>query len=157
MGIETMFLVSAGLQVASGFMQYQQEKKADKANQRAYQESIKIAREQAALDKADTDRAAQEELDQAHKAEHLQKMLFLKSGVDLTGSPLLVMEETRKKGAENAKNVKDSGYGRADLMVRSAKANKPINRASFLNTALDTANSVAGGYSDYQIMKKQIS
>lgn len=157
MGLETMFAISTGLKVVGGFMQYKEQKKADKANQQAYQASIKIAQQQAALDRADADRAAQEELDQAHKAEHLQKMLYLKSGVDLNGSPLLVMEETRKKGAENAKNVKDQGYGRASLQVQSAKANKPVKRASFLNTALDTANSVAGGYSDYQLMKKQLS
>ena len=62
MGIETMFLISAGMQIASGFMQYREQKKADKASQRAYEESVRIAQEQARLDKQDAERAAQFEL-----------------------------------------------------------------------------------------------
>lgn len=156
MGIETMFLISAGLQVASGFMQYREQKKADKANQRAYQESVRIAQEQARLDKEDAERAAQAELEAADKARSKQKMLFLKSGVMLEGSPLLVMEETRQKGEENAKNVRDSAAARANLAVRSAQANAPVSRANLFGTVVDTASGVAGSYSNMQLLKKQL-
>lgn len=157
MGIETMFLVSAGLQVASGFMQYSQQKKADKAEKRAYEESLRIAREQGELDKQDAERAAREELAEADRARKLQKMAYLKSGVDLTGSPLLVMEETRSKGEENAKNIRDSQKARSNLAYQSVAANKPVSRASLVNTALDVGAGIAGGYNDYSVLKKQLA
>jgi multidrug efflux pump subunit AcrA (membrane-fusion protein) len=157
MGLETVALISAGMQVASGFMQYQQQKKADKAADRAYQESIRIAKDQARLDKEDADRAARGELEEAQKHEKLQKMLYLKSGVDISGSPLLVMEETRAKGNENAKNIRDSASSRANLAIRSAKANKPVSRASLVNTALDVGGGLASGYNDYSLLKKQLA
>lgn len=157
MGIETIALISAGMQVVSGIMQYSQQKKADKAAKNAYDESVNIAKQQAALDKADADRAAQQELTDAEKARKEQKMLYLASGVDLTGSPLLVMEETRKKGDENAKNIRDSQSARSNLYVQSAKANAPISRASLTNTALDVGTGLAKGYNDYSLLKKQLA
>lgn len=157
MGLETMFLISAGMQVASGFMQYSQQKKADKAEKRAYEESLRIANEQAALDKKDAERAAQAELEDAQKHEKLQKMLYLKSGVDLTGSPLLVMEETRNKGKENAKNIMDSQAARSNLAIQSVAANKPVKRASLVNTALDVGTGLSSSYNDYSLLKKQLA
>ena len=157
MGLETMFLISAGMQVASGFMQYSQQKKADKAQKRAYEESIRIAQEQAALDKKDAERAAQLELEESERTRKIQKMAYLKSGVDLSGSPLLVMEETREKGKENAKNVIDMQKARANLQIQAAQANKPVSRANLLNTALDVGTGIAGGYNDYSLLKKQLA
>jgi hypothetical protein len=157
MGIETAFLISAGLSVASGFMQYQQQKSADKAEKRAYEESIRIAKEQAALDKQDAERAAQSELEASDKARKQQMMMYLKSGVDLTGSPLLVMEETRNKGAENAKNVMDSQAARSNLAIQSASSNKPVARASLTSTIAQTGSSLAGSYNDYTLLKKQLA
>lgn len=152
----TMFIVSTGMQVASGFMQYSEQKKADKANQRAYEESVRIAKEQSEIDKKDAERAAQLELEEADRAKKLQKMMYLKSGVDIQGSPLLVMEETREKGKENAKNVLDSQAARSNLQVQSAMAKRPVSRASLINTALDVGQGVAGGYNDYSLLKKQL-
>lgn len=152
----TMFAISAAMQVGSGIMEYTQQRKADKAEKRAYQESVRIAREQADIDKADAERAAREELNEADRTRKLQKMMYLRSGVDLEGSPLLVMEETRDKGAENAKNVRDSQAARSNLAVRSVAANKPVARASLVNTALSVGQGVAGSYNDYSILKKQL-
>ena len=83
-------------------------------------------------------------------------MLFLKSGVMLEGSPLLVMEETRRKGEENAKNVRESGAARANLAVRSAQANAPVSRANLFGSVVDTASGVASSYSNMQLLKKQL-
>lgn len=152
-----MFLISAGMQVVSGISGYMEQKKADKAEKRAYEESLRIANEQAALDKADADRAAQEELAESDKARKMQQMLFLKSGVDLTGSPLLVMEETRAKGAENAKNIRDSQAARSNLAIQSAAANRPVSRASLTRSIAETGSNVAGSYTDYSLLKKQLA
>ncbi len=136
-----MLIVSAGMQLASGFMQYSEQKKADKAAEaRAAQE--------AALQKSDADAAALDEERQAQDAQKKQRMAYLTSGVDLTGSPLLVMEETRAKGAENAKNVRDRGYANAKLTYEAGS----VKRANLVGTVLDTAKGIAGSYSDYKTL-----
>lgn len=159
MGVDpfTMFIVSAAMQVGSGIMEYSQQRKADKAEKRAYNESLRIAREQAEIDKADAERAARAELDEADRTRKLQKMMYLRSGVDLEGSPLLTMEETRNKGQENAQNVRDSQAARSNLAIQSVAANKPVSRASLTNTALSVGQGIAGGYNDYSVLKKQLS
>lgn len=151
------FAAIAAFQVVQGFMGYQQQKSADKAQKQAYNESLRITAEQNELDRQDAERAAQAELDDAQKHEKLQKMLYLKSGVDLTGSPLLVMEETRAKGIENAKNVRESASARANLAMRSAQANKPVARASLVSSLAGTASSVSDSYTDYSLLKKQLA
>ncbi len=145
MGIETMFLISAGMQVASGLMQYSQQKKADKqAKQRANAE--------ASLMEQDAARAALEEKRDAEKMRKLQRMTYLKSGVDLEGSPLLVMEETRVKGEENAANVSSGAKARANLVRQEGS----IKRASLINTGLDVGKGLAGSYNDYSLLKSQM-
>lgn len=136
---------SMGLQALSGIMQYRQQKKADTASARA-------ANAEAAILESDARRASQEELSLAEKARKQQVMSYLKSGVDLSGSPLLVMEETRQKGIENAKNVTDSAQRRAGLIRQQGS----VKRASLVNTALDIGQGMTSTYIQSQILKKQL-
>lgn len=147
MGIDpvTMFIASTALQVGSGIMQYSQQKKADKAARQA-------AEEQARLTEQDAKRAAQEELATAEATRKAQRMAYLKSGVDLEGSPLLVMEETRAKGAENAQNVTDRAKSQADLYRKQGA----VGRASLVGTLASTGSSVASSYTNMQLLKKQL-
>lgn len=146
MGFETaLFAVSAGLQVASGFMQYSQQKKADKAAKQA-------AFAEAALMEEDAKRAALQEKIEAEKARKQQKMAYLASGVDLVGSPLLVMEETRNKGEENAKNIIDSAAARASLTRQQGS----VKRASLVGTMADTVGGLTSTYTNYKMVNKQI-
>lgn len=156
MGLEALAITSAVLSVGSGFMQYREQKKADKANQAAYAESLNIANEQAKLDREDAARAATEARLEAEQHQKKQRALFLKSGVSLEGSPLLVMEETRAKGEENAKNIVENAAARSRLNVQSVAANKPVSRASLTNTALDVGGELAGTYTNYEILKRQL-
>ncbi len=151
-----MFFLQAGTSLASSFMEYSQQKKADKAERRAYDESVDIARKQARLDRADADEAARAELEESQRHEKLQRMMYLKSGVDLSASPLLVMEETRNKGEYNAKNVRQSGYNRADLAVQSAVARKPISRASLTTSLAQAGAGAAKAFNDYSVLKKAV-
>lgn len=146
MGIETALIASAVMSGVSGIAQYSQQKKADKAAKRA-------AETQATLMEEDAKRAAQQELATAEDARKKQRMAFLKSGVDLTGSPLLVMEETRDKGLENAKNVTESAKARADLTRQQGS----VGRASLIGTVADIGSSAAGSYANYSLMKKQLA
>lgn len=147
MGIDpvTMFAVSAGLQVAQGFVQYSQQKKADKA-------AAAAAAEEARLMEEDAKRAALEEKIQAEKARKQQKMAYLASGVDLVGSPLLVMEETRNKGEENAKNIIDSAKSRASLTRQQGS----VGRASLIGSVSNTVSGLTSTYANYATVNKQI-
>jgi len=49
---------------------------------------------------------AYQEKQAAEGARRQQKLAYLKSGVSLSGSPLMVLEETRQKGLANANAVK---------------------------------------------------
>lgn len=143
MGVSTLLTVaSIGSQLAQGFSQYREEKKADQlARQRAESE--------AKLLEQDARRAAKEEREIADDTRRRQKVAFLSSGVLLEGSPLLVMEETRKKGEENARNTIRNAKSRADLVRQGA-----VSRANLFGTAASTAGNIFGSYSNYQQLKK---
>lgn len=133
------------LQIGSGIAEYGQQRAADKAARRE-------ANMQASITEADAARAAQHERQQSEHARNVQKMAFLKSGVDLSGSPLLVMEETRRKGMENAYNVTQTGKAKAALLRQQGS----VKRASLLNTGLDVAKGLTSSWIQSEQLKKQI-
>lgn len=145
MGLETMFLISAAMQTIGGIAGYMEQRKGEK-------EAVRIAQQQAAIDKADAERAATQERIDAEKFRARQKMMFLKSGVDLSGSPLLLMEETRRKGEENARNIMESQAARSKLEIQQAK----IKRSSLLKTTTDIGTGVMDSYGQFQ-QRKQLS
>jgi hypothetical protein len=145
MGIETMFIISAGLQVASGIMGYTQQKKADKAAKNA-------AYAEAAMMEEDAKRAALQERMESDRVRKMQKVAYLTSGVDLEGSPLLVMEETRNKGEENAKNVTESAAARASLTRQQGS----VGRASLVGSLANTASGLTSTYTNYATINKQV-
>lgn len=136
----------AGIQVVSGFSQYSEQKKADRAARDA-------ANQQAQLTEADAAVAADKELMAAESARKSQLMAYLSSGVTLAGSPLLVMEDTRAKGKENAKNINDSAKAKADLLRQQGS----VGRASLLGTVADTGANLMGTYSSYSAINKNTS
>lgn len=80
---------------------------------------------------------AQVEKQNAEDAERRQKLAYLASGVTLEGSPLLVMEETRRKGSENVDEILRSGAAGASaerLEGRiQAEQYKSSGRQSFIS------------------------
>ena len=136
-------LISGGVQAASSFMAYKQQKDADSTAKA--QATIEARRT-----RSDAERAALEEERTADKHRKFQKMAYLKSGVLLEGSPLLVMEETRQKGIENAANVRRTGGISAQSIMKAGS----IKKASLLNTGQDAAASIANAFTTFQQLKK---
>lgn len=105
----TLSALSTGLSIFSGLSSilgggaaqqesgYQAELAAQQAESRAIEQERVSARE------------ARLEQENAEDFRKRQKVAYLASGVDLSGSPLLVMEETRRKGAENVNEILKSG------------------------------------------------
>lgn len=147
MGVElatlgTVFsIVSGGLSVYQGLQQQQEgnaqaEILAQQAEARAIEEE-RIAYRQA--------RAEQEQTDLLAKR---QKVAFLSSGVDLAGSPLLVMEETRRIGRENVQEILAGGSSAADALRAegrlAAQRSRDTGRQAFFSGLTQGASTIGG-------------
>jgi len=107
MGLETAVIlkgISTAASIVSGIQQFSQ---ANKQSKRAQEEAEARAREEARAN---------------IEFEGRQKLAFLKSGVSLEGSPLLVLADTRERGQQNIQNIIDSGEARASA-IRGAGRN----------------------------------
>lgn len=73
------------------------------------------------IDKETRDAAEQRQYEVDRFAEEQQKA-YIDSGVLLKGSPLLVLKETRSRGALDIQNMRDSGRSRADAVARQGRS-----------------------------------
>lgn len=94
--------IAATAAVAGGIQQYQ-----------AGQTQAKNAKTMALFQAQESERVAVREAqlasEEADATSRKQKLAYLASGVSLEGSPLLVMEETRRKGQENVDEILAGG------------------------------------------------
>jgi hypothetical protein len=140
MGIDPVSLavisaVATGASAVSGFVSQQQaakqQKKANAAGMAAAEQEAKLTRADAA------ERARAEQLD-ARRVRSQQLSLYLKSGVTLDGSPMLVGKETIDRGAQNAKNIMtNADYQANSILLRGKASQQPIKKADFFGTAAD--------------------
>ncbi len=114
----------------------QAEYAAQAAESRAVEQERQAAREA---------RLTQEDAEDFRKR---QKVSFLASGVTLEGSPLLIMEETRTRGAENVNEILRAGSAGASAVRQEgrmqAQSIRSSGRQAFtsgLTTGLKTAGS----------------
>lgn len=98
----TLGTLSTGLSLFSGLQSMQ-------AGNAQAKQAIAQSTAQAQETTRQSVREAYQEQQAASGARRQQKLAYLASGVSLSGSPLLLMEETRNKGAANAKEVMRSG------------------------------------------------
>lgn len=125
MGIETALLIAAVASAAGsaiGGIQQSREARsqANKASEEAELQSRAEARETIKLEKQ-------------------QKLAFLKSGVALEGSPLLLLSETKRKGKENIEAITESGRVRASSIRASG-------RGALISGLTSAAGTAAGGF-----------
>lgn len=118
-------------------------------------EQAGLALEQANARGIEQERVAQREArlvqEDAIKTERRQKLAFLNSGVTLEGSPLLVMEETRRKGLDNVNEILTAGTAGANAArlegrVVASQA-KSAGRQSFVSGLMGAASSGLNAYS----------
>lgn len=122
MGIETIALVAmAASTVAGGVMQNAAASDAAAEERRAAEAQARAeARENIALEKR-------------------QKLAYLKSGVELEGTPLLKLAETEDIGNQNVNEIIQGGYARAN-------ATKAQGRAALFGSIGSAAGTLAGGF-----------
>lgn len=84
-------------------------------------EERKAANEQAAIVESEANQQAQAKQDEVKKFRAQQEMSFLKSGVLLDGSPLLVMNETTDTGLAEANSIREAGRAKANYLYKQGR------------------------------------
>jgi hypothetical protein len=139
--VGTGFSILSGVSSLVGGLQSlgagsQQAKNAEAQAAIAAREQVRVSAREAQLE--------QENVDDVRRR---QKLAFMASGVSLQGSPLLVMEETRRKGAENVEEIRMGGGASAGARLTegriAASQARSAGRAGFMSGLTSSANSFA--------------
>jgi len=84
---------------------------------------------------------------EAESVRRRQKLAYLKSGVDLEGSPLLMMEATRRNGLDNVEETLRASSSAAGAQIQEgrsrATALKASGRQAFMSGITGAAGSLA--------------
>lgn len=128
-------VVSAGGSLYSG---YQAQKSS--AAEAALQE------EQGRLADLEARRAATQTEEEARKFRDRQILAYVKSGVTLAGSPLQVLEETIRKGDEEADALRKRGSAQRNLSNQSADITRSTGRAQFISGIVGATGTVGTNY-----------
>ncbi len=75
-----------------------------------------------------------------------QSLMFLKGGVSLAGSPMLVLQETRTESAKESAAVRKRGAALYDLGMSKADRVASAGRASFIGGIFNAFGSGTSGY-----------
>lgn len=136
MGVDPISIALFATQAFSAIKGYSEQNKAAKAQKRANEAAMAQAQEEARLAKEDAAFAAQQELKDAARVRGQQIALFLKSGVTLDGSPLLVSDETTQQGKRNAQNTIDNAESRSRSLILQGQANQQyVEKGDIFGTA----------------------
>jgi len=104
-----------------------------KANTAAKNQAV-TAQAEANLKAEETARAGVREAKfvgaEARSIQRRQKLAYLKSGVDLEGSPLLVMEATRRAGLDNVEETLRAGGLSAGAQIQEGRSRATALRSS---------------------------
>lgn len=133
MGIETALFALQAVSAVSGFLE---DRKAAKQQKRANQAAMAAAQEEARLTREDAAERARQERKDAKRVRSQQLALYLKSGVSLDGSPMLVADATTDQGEDNANNILRNAESQSRSIILRGEANQqPVQRADFFGTA----------------------
>ncbi len=100
--------------------------------------------------RAEAENEAQRYTEQVNRFKATQKLSFLKSGVQLSGSPLAILDETIITGHENANAIRASGKARALDAQAGGEAAGMAGRNALVNGVTGAAKSItSGAYSAY--------
>lgn len=136
MGADPFTIAIAATQIFSAVSGFQEQKKAAKATKRANAAAMAQAELEAKRAKEDAEDRAREERLNAKRVRAQQLTQYMQSGVTLDGSPILVSNETREKGAQNAENILQNAEAEAESILLQGKANQlTVKRADFFGAA----------------------
>lgn len=142
----TTTTVLAGLAIASAASSIVGGMQARKAGEA----QADLAREQAGQQAAETERVTKREVQLEERdikaTLERQKIAYLASGVSLEGSPLLMMEETRQRGAENIEEIKKAGEAQSAAQISEGRLKADEAKARGRQQLLGGITSGIGGF-----------
>ncbi len=127
----TLIAVAVGGKLYSGYQ----------ANQSAKREASALEA-QGEMAQAEADREAAAHANDVRKFARVQTLSFLKNGVTLEGSPLLVLDETITQGQEEVNSIVKSGAAQRTLFNRKAGITRSEGRAKMISSITDSAGMV---------------
>lgn len=131
-----MGFILPALSIVSAVSSFAQQKKAASAQKKSNAAAMAAATEEARLTREDAASAALNEKKAAMKTRGEQLAAYLKSGVTLDGSPLLLASETIDSGDRNAQNTIDNAESRAKSLVLRGQASQDyVQKADVFGTA----------------------
>lgn len=120
-------------------------------------QSQKASKKQASLQEQQGELARDEALqeaaqirDESYRFKQEQMMQFVGAGVEITGTPLLLMRETEIQAEAEAKAVEKRGYASSDLANANAKITRSEGRAQLISSL---GSAVSSGISTYKGVK----
>lgn len=125
-------LISAGGQIQAG-----------NAARKAASKTAAMQEFQGRLAQQEADAQAAKTEKEAKKFRDRQILAYLKNGVTLEGSPLLVLDETIKLGDEEAAAIRKRGYATQELYNTEAGISRRTGSAQFIS-GITGATSTAG-------------
>lgn len=129
---------------------YMEDRAAEKATKRANENMMRAAQEEAALAKEDAAQRSEAARRDANMFRQTQIANYLKSGVTLDGSPMLVADETKNMGDKNAKNIETNAQYSIRSMMLKAEANKQqVKKADIWGTGFSALGSFSKAYDAY--------
>jgi len=149
LGTDTLSSLSTGLSIFSGLSSvaggFAARGEAEKQSELALQQAGRRAAEEERV----AFRQAELEEERADRVRRKQKVAYLASGVTLEGSPLLTMEETTRRGAENVEEIKKAGSASARAVREegriTAQKLQSSGRQQFTSGLSSGVRSIASG------------
>lgn len=124
--------LSVGAQIFSGI-----------SAQKAADTEASLQREQAELASTEANEEASRVEREAESFRKRQKIMFLKSGVAIEGSPLLILEETQREAQKEADAIRQRGVAQFDLGQARAKQTSRRGRAALIGSVGQAVSSTA--------------
>ncbi len=148
MGLETILAVALiGLTAASIVTQVA----GAAASRDAAKKEAGLQETQGRIIQAEAEETAENVGEENRKFRARQKLLFLKAGVTLEGSPLLILEETKEEGEEEVEAIQRRGAAQLTLSQQQAEITRSQGRAAFIGgiagATATGASTIIGGAS----------
>lgn len=135
---------------------YLADREAAKQTKKANAAMMKAAETEAALAKQDAAQRADAARKDAMRFRSQQIASYLKSGVTLDGSPMLVADETRYQGNQNAENITaNADYSSRAMMLRAEGSRQYVRKADILGTTFGVLGSASKAVDSYNKAQNQ--
>jgi hypothetical protein len=116
----------------------------------AADDSASLQKQEGKLKRDELFREAARIRDEGFRFKQEQMIQYVSSGVEITGTPLLLMQETSIMAEAEAKATEDRGTAIQDLANANAKITKKQGKAALISSI---GNAVSGGVNTYRAAK----